>query len=190
MTCVHTAMKRYFVVAGLLTILLVCGFALALLPSSSLEVQIGSVEPSGIFDQSGRELWLVNLTLSNRFGGPVVFSNRWIQAEARVNGSWTESGDKFAADSSGLLLLVPSGADKCRFHLTYSLLSLKARVGNIIAPLLATSKKPAFYKWYWNLSPSRPYPNKQGRWRTSLVEITLPSQSRDLPKTASSAHQP
>src|SRR5689334_6110976 len=95
-------------------------------------IGIPSIEPSGIFDDHGAEMWLATLSVSNSENLPPIAENYvYIKdgtkpIEARKASRWTpvEGTLDFHALAPGhtreKLFLVPAGTDSCRVSLKYS----------------------------------------------------------------------
>jgi hypothetical protein len=166
-------------VAGLLA-------AIAPAPHCPLEVKLGGIEPSGVFDDQGNECLLMDLTIRNREVQSSVFeANGTIQA--KLTNCWVEMPQTFASSwiypgkTTTASLMVPALTDACRLCVSFRMAhpSWKARLLEVIGlrgrTLLA--KSPLLCKWVW--PDERRAIRVSRRWRHTTVELVLPP--RPLP---------
>ena len=96
-----------------------------------LALSVVSVEPADIYDDSGAEMWLATLSISNSDVRPrrpengLYIKNGGKAIEARVAGRWVEVEGGFACkldpqDTCARSFLLPPGAESCRVRLEYA----------------------------------------------------------------------
>lgn len=159
-----------------------------------LVLAIQSIEPSGMFDDTGAELRLIYFTISN--GNPTNqpggLENRFYVkdagrvVEAKVDGRWKGVQGTSAMSGSGVvglapgrqyesLFLAPIGTDCCRVWLKYAgpatLLTLKGVSESVVSRLPISVRSRISYKfWRWVGFP-RSEPSAD--WREISVELPL-----------------
>jgi hypothetical protein len=94
--------------------------------SCMLQPRLVGLEPSGIIDGDGMELWLARVSLANQGGTPVRLDPDTSGIEARIDGRWVTTGEQFRLSSvvqghtNETLFLVARNADACRLHLRFA----------------------------------------------------------------------
>jgi hypothetical protein len=167
-------------------------------PASSHPPAIGlvSIEPAGMFDDSGKEMRLVTLAVRNdspkNRGNPdrntlyVADSARGL--EVRVAKAWKQVGwatnlwgfetrlDPGNQNQSGLAL-IPGAEDRCRIWIKYAVptLSSKGLLEFAVTRLPMSARSRISYKfWRWVGFPGVYRP---GHWREICVEVPLAASS-------------
>jgi hypothetical protein len=150
-----------------------------------LVLEVASIEPAGIFDDAGAEMWMASLSISNSDTRPrspenglyVRDSSRAI--EAKVANRWIEEEGGMACrldphDKCTRVFLLPADTESCRVRLKYAAtsISLKWRLSGPIERLarIGHLRLPANY-WTWMYRvPFRPSSN----WKEMTVELPMP----------------
>jgi hypothetical protein len=178
---IHVMGLRRSVVFVIMTAI-VFGTGLILLWPSGCPVELKAmnVEASGIVDDEGLELRLVTLNVTNPNGARFYLKRKWIEAEARVGGRWLKTENKERLKLSGdTVLLMPSGTDTCRLHVTYARPSLKEQLWQLMGARARkiVFKIPIVYNWF--LPPGRGgwRTFSPGHWRRVAVEVKLPRKA-------------
>jgi hypothetical protein len=161
-----------------------------------LVLNIASVEPAGIDDDTSEEMWLVNLRISNSDGRSPSpqnrlyvkssgSANRWIGVEGTMHCA-LDPGEKCER-----LLLLPARADACRVCVKYTGASLlfRAELRRIVERMPSWIRFRVSHKfWGWvgfgDYGPS-------GHWREINVELPFrPKSARpmDLPRAEDNLH--
>lgn len=95
---------------------------------SPVQLSLLRTEPSGVMDETGAELWLLHVTVSNRGSGPIQFAWGLTEVESRVGRRWLKSqpmellwnpGYLQPLGSRSIIMLVPPNADACRIRMSY-----------------------------------------------------------------------
>lgn len=178
--------------------ILVVGCALAVLSWRSLaapgelSVCALSIIPAGIDDDSGAELQLLTLLISNTnlpAGGPnhsmyeTVLEQRHAMVEAKLHGAWRPVDGKLHCTvppgyAKQTLLVVPAGTEAVRVSVTYAsrgpsirwqLLWSVARFEHFIGVRFAPA---GFYNWAYQ-QPTR----RTSRWTEQHIEVLLPPKT-------------
>jgi hypothetical protein len=152
-----------------------------------LVLNIVSGEPAGIDDDTGQEMWLATLSLSNSDAGPpspqhsVYFKNGGKGIEVKVGTHWIEVDAVLdlalaPGQKHEILLLVPAGTEACRIRLKYTGSRLvNGRLLWIAERLPQFVRFRMSYKfWRW-VGLTRYGPNSH--WRDVILELPLPSTS-------------
>jgi hypothetical protein len=145
---------------------------------------VAGIEPSGIFDDSGSEMWLVTFSISNSANLPPTAQNYLYlddgknRIEARVANRWTEvmgSWDFHALPPGHeyeKMFLVPKDTDLCRVSLKYTGAKLiKGRIAWLAEHLPQPIRYRMSYKfWRWvGFSDYGPCSS----WREMTLELTI-----------------
>jgi hypothetical protein len=188
--------------ANLVILLLFATIALALLAvlvshsRSPIELQVVTIEPSGMVDDAGRVPPLITVRAINRSVGDALIQGTeggWIAVEAKVNNDWvkTENACSFGGlivpagrsylEENKCMLVVPAGSEACRVRLKYTLCPVRWRfwlaLGDSTKRIVR--KLPILDKWLerdaevqyqnWMKGKLRPH------WREVTPELRLPS---------------
>ena len=170
-------------------LLLLCGIG-SRRPSSLLPVlSLTGVEPAGMVNRDGTDLWMISCCLSNpdtRVRAPenVLF----IKSPSKVvqclsANHWTDEPEAIPVplqcslapgETWGGFFFVPAGTDQCRIRLvsTGGILGPKARLAWLAQKLqiqTGLSLPPLFWRWagFITYQPS-------SRWRQQALELTIP----------------
>jgi hypothetical protein len=91
-----------------------------------LQPRLVGLEPSGIIDGAGMELWLARVNLANQGGTPLRLDPDTSGIDARIDGRWVTTEEQFRLSSVAqghtkeTLFLVARNADACRLHLRFA----------------------------------------------------------------------
>ena len=127
-------------------------------------LKLETLEPAGITDDSGSEMWLATLSLSNSYSGAhpeerdlffkdsrteARVTNRWVTVEGMLG---TLGHSRLAAGQKcRRMLLLPAGTDSCRITLRYAgARLLKGHLSRLAGhlPLFVWRRIPyTFWKW-------------------------------------------
>ena len=149
-------------------------------------LELVSLEPAGIIDNTGAEMRLATLSISNSDVEPIIAKNvlfvedggrpieakvaddRWVALEQKLGNCALPPGGKVERQ-----ILMPAGTDRCRVSLKYTGTSLsKGRAAAIAErlPLFVRSRiSHKFWRWagFPHYRPSLP-------WREITVELPFP----------------
>ena len=122
---------RWLVAAGGLLVLGCAALLLLFRPLwyAPVEMNLVKIEPVEIADDDGRPMSMVSVQVRNRDAARIAFARAEISVEARCEGRWialkepwpvTGLGPRGQSTSTDLAtILMPAGADACRFDLAY-----------------------------------------------------------------------
>jgi hypothetical protein len=120
-------MRKGVVILALVTMVIgIAVFSLGL--RSPIELRMTRIEPSGVLDEVGTELWLAACLVSNVSAAAVEFEWGKTEVEFRVAGQWAKTetmellnNPRYLAPRGAreLLFLVPPPAEACRIRLNY-----------------------------------------------------------------------
>jgi hypothetical protein len=155
-------------------------------------VRLASVEPAGIMDDNGAEMWLVTVGISNSnpplsAPGAVLFvRNNDRPTEAKLSESWNAVECPWVEGhlraqitmcelSPGMerqrMLILPASSRSCRISLEYvgGVLSFKMRLAHLVNRMPLFVRSRVTYKfWRW-AGYDRVYPGSN--WREITVEL-------------------
>jgi hypothetical protein len=182
--------------AGLLGLLA----SAALRSRCPVDLKLVSIEPGGMVDDDGTELWLVTLSISNRSASTLTVANESASAQAKVTSRWVEAeylssiGDLGRHATKQVLLLVPFSTDACRLGIKYLPEPLHLRLMRMSAKLGLWR-----YSWYralarrvfpvgW-LEPLRSdFIGRSPHWRLMTPDVTFPQMPAGRPGAGDRAH--
>jgi len=148
-------------------------------------ISVARIEPASIFDDSGLEMLLVTLSISDPGNGPlsprlyVKDSGRTIEAKVAkrwvgVEGALWAGCELWPGLRRERLILLPAHTDSCRFRLQYSRALLTETQSVWLARRLP-SWMPG-YRRVFNWLRKSPYEPSRS-WRKISIEVTLPLES-------------
>jgi hypothetical protein len=92
-----------------------------------VQLKLVSVDRDGMVDDTGADLWLVGLSVSNRYNLPLAFFKSGTKGQARVANAWVDAACVQLPDGVGpgrpagrVFLLVPRGASACRLRVNFA----------------------------------------------------------------------
>jgi hypothetical protein len=157
-----------------------------------------SNQPIDMVDDAGQMLRLLTLSVHNPKTVALGFDNGPIRFEAKVGNSWREVPNRWnlgwlrAGGSNEVLLLIPPGADACRFRLRYHYEPGRLPLGigdcwaRVNPPSLLSARvqkatkrlSQNLYDWLWPTQPSPRSLNWKPHWKFGWADVgnvALPS---------------
>jgi hypothetical protein len=189
-----TVMRRRKVLFGAATLALAAALAaLACFEAQEpcpLVLNVERVEPAGMFDDSGLEMRLVTLSITERdkplsgserrlfvrdAGAPIEakVADRWVRVEGRL---WQHS-DLFVGIKRELMFAMPARTVSCRLRLQYNRAFLTET-----RSLAISNRLPAwmpFYNRLWRWLRNSAY-DPIGRWREINIEVPVPQEAASV----------
>ena len=142
---------------------------------SAIQVATVKIKPAEIADESGAEMSMVTLSISNRLRSVTLLLARdSARIEVNIAGTWVKVPGPFLPsqvrpkESKEELLIIPGGADRCRIRLQYTFVSLAWRLGGSLSRL--GIKLPPRY-WQWAGWPTGLAENPS--WKEFRIELPL-----------------
>jgi len=163
-----------------------------------------SIEPAGIWDDAGAEMWMVTLSVSN--SQISSSSDLWVEYsvwvkysarsfEARVAGRWTGMDVDPWTNSLGpgnrhqVLLLMPAATDSCRVGLKYTGSRLTggrlAWLAERLPPFIRFRLSHKFWRWV-----RFPQYGPSSHWRGANLELPLRPPPAPPPINPAAARDP
>ena len=141
----------------------------------AIQVEVVGIKAAEVIDDTGTEMSLVTLSMTNRLGSETLFlGHDGAKVDARVAGAWIEVRETFlpsqlgANESKEASFFVPGGADRCRIRLQYALVSVAWRLGGSLSRL-GIKLPPRYWQWAG-------WPKAEGRnpsWKELRIEFPL-----------------
>jgi hypothetical protein len=145
--------------------------ALALPSRCPLDVTFAKMEPSGVLDDTGKELVFATLAISNHAAETIYFAREWIKVDTKIANKWTEIENR---EYLGALsqhrtndLVVLTSANGCRLHLKYAPASLQWR---LVQHAGTFGARLQFRYWHFFNPPQGRNPH----WRQKTFELEFP----------------
>jgi hypothetical protein len=174
----------------------ICGllaFVLASPQKAPLEIKVVGKEPAGMFDDAGSEMFLVKIAISipPHTRSALYFGKNRPVVEFKVGDRWSEVQDTFSLSSLGAdetkkeVLLMASGADRCRIGLKYAYASIWWNLGGFVSRC-GIKLSPSYWRWAG-------WPNAEGthpRWKSTTIEIPLAPNSFPVGRVHNHSWQP